>query len=526
MKTDLIALRLTILAALGLSPACAQRTGSDGGEGSGEGSGTSGDTTADSGDGEDGDGEGEGDDGEGEDGPPPPEYECENPEPIMQAGTETPSGFVRCEDGFVHREEAVSCVAPQGTDSEWCADGMGGGCATADDCNEGAHGSCVDDQWGGCICHYGCASDADCDNGEICACAGVVGDRATCIPANCVVDEGCANGLCGLSEFDGCCDNSYKTACADDFGECHVDADCGEDLCDPDWPDGGTVMHHCTASSESDPDKDEFGCEAPGWCNCDCGRPFFVDGEARTAPCVEREDWAGDVDPRPVDEITRRRLAAYWTEIGRFEHASVASFARFCLQLLQLGAPPELLAENQRAMADEIEHARLAFGLASHYRGTAVGPGELDVDTSLTGALDRHAIVEGLIVEACVGETLAAIEAQEAAANAVDPAVRRVLVEIAADELRHAQLGWKSLRWILERSDQPLRLFALEMMEAAVRSVGTDSSEYGHGPQLRPHGVLDDALRREVRAKALETLVVPCLEALRERFGASNRAMA
>lgn len=512
MKTRLDGLRLTILAALGLELACAGRPGGVGGdstEGSGsgtEGTADSGDSTADT----------------GETGPPPPAYACENPTEILQAGLDAPSGFVTCDDGFIHRAQKLDCLVPQGEDSMYCMEGDIGVCQTSADCVENTHGSCIDDAWGGCACHYGCVNDDDCDDGFVCACAGVVSERATCIPADCTVDSDCGDGLCGLSEFQGCCENNHKLACADENAPCHTDADCGEDLCDPNWPEGGTVMHHCTAESELNPNKEGWSCEPPGWCGCDCGRPFYVEGEARTAPAVARDDWASALVPAPVDELTRRRLAAHWEEIARFEHASVASFARFCLQLLHLGAPPELLADNQRAMADEVEHARIAFGLASAYGGTRVGPGRLDVDTSLAGGLDPRAIVEGLVVEACVGETLAAIEAQEAAHWAMDPTVADALGRIASDELRHARLGWRSLRWILEGADETLRAYALTVLEAAIRAVAITPAQ-GVPTSLRRHGVLDDALRREVRAKALESLVIPCLAGLQDRFGVRNR---
>jgi hypothetical protein len=172
-------------------------------------------------------------------------------------------------------------------------------------------------------------------------------------------------------------------------------------------------------------------------------------------------------------------------------------------------------------MADEIEHARLAFGLASAYAGERLGPGPLDVETALEAATDARAILDGLIVEACVGETLAAIEAQEAAAHATDPVVASVCRRIAEDELRHAQLGWRSLRWLLDGADTPLRAHALATLDAAVHDVGRTPPR-GLPIGLRRHGVLDDALRMQVRAKALESLVVPCVAALRERFAPSS----
>jgi hypothetical protein len=94
MKIKLDSLHLTILAALGL--ACASRPGSlDDGESSS--------TTDDSSDTDTGE--------------PMVPHTCESPEPILQAGTELPSGFVRCDDGFIHRSEKLECVDPQGADS-------------------------------------------------------------------------------------------------------------------------------------------------------------------------------------------------------------------------------------------------------------------------------------------------------------------------------------------------------------------------------------------------------------------------
>jgi hypothetical protein len=86
------------------------------------------------------------------------------------------------------------------------------------------------------------------------------------------------------------------------------------------------------------------------------------------------------------------------------EHASIAAFARFALQLLAVGAPPDLVHGAQIAMGDEADHARLAFRLASAYAVRAVGPSALDI----FGALDGFCIeqlVATLLREGCIGET-------------------------------------------------------------------------------------------------------------------------
>ena len=86
------------------------------------------------------------------------------------------------------------------------------------------------------------------------------------------------------------------------------------------------------------------------------GRPFLVSGEARVAPTSASTTWGKGELPN-VSGLTaaaRQQLGAAWTRVAQMEHASVAAFARFALELMALGAPAELLRSTQGAMADEI----------------------------------------------------------------------------------------------------------------------------------------------------------------------------
>lgn len=102
------------------------------------------------------------------------------------------------------------------------------------------------------------------------------------------------------------------------------------------------------------------------------------------------------------------------------EHASVAAFARFTLELLALGAPASLVDAASSAMADEVRHARSCFGLATYYSGAVVGPGPLPVGGALTDVELLHT-VELAVLEGCIGETSAALEAAWAADAATEP---------------------------------------------------------------------------------------------------------
>lgn len=185
-----------------------------------------------------------------------------------------------------------------------------------------------------------------------------------------------------------------------------------------------------------------------------CGRPLLVDGEPRVAPSAARGDWADflAVDVGKLSASERQELARQWLGDAQLEHASIASFARFVLDLLAFGAPPELVAGAQRAMADELAHARACFGLASTYAGAPLGPAPLD----LTGVAPSSSLAESAaaaVREGCINETIAALTAEEQATRAADPCVRQVLERIARDEADHAELAWRFVVWALQTGD-------------------------------------------------------------------------
>jgi hypothetical protein len=190
-----------------------------------------------------------------------------------------------------------------------------------------------------------------------------------------------------------------------------------------------------------------------------CGRPFLVEETARLADVSTRRDWlAADVRPDllGLSAIERAELAAHWARLGQMEHASIAAFARFNLQLLSLGAPAELVEGCNRALVDETRHTRLCFALASQYGGMPIGPGPLDVQDCF-GNNDLASVMRLVLSEGCIGETVAALDAMEQAATASDPVVHSVLSDIARDEQRHAELAYRFMRWALAQSSAEVR---------------------------------------------------------------------
>ncbi len=252
------------------------------------------------------------------------------------------------------------------------------------------------------------------------------------------------------------------------------------------------------------------------------GRPFVVDGVARTADVAERGGWmfaakAGEKDHNvcpisSLDATTRRTLAEAWSRDALFEHASIASFAHFALELLEHGAPADLVRDAQRAMGDEIRHAELSFGLASLYAGGPRGPSKL-MSNGLVLGRSLAEVAAATVREGCVNETAAALVAQESRDAATDPRVRAALTEIADDETTHAELAWRTVAWALsvggvEVRDAVARAFA----EASIESSAGEL--FGAKAALHAHGQLDRDERRGAVARAMNEVIRPTAAAL------------
>jgi len=445
------ALTLSLLVAMGLVPAACSSSDGTGGT-------TPGGTAGEGGDGGSGGsavhpGAGEaGADVQGGGGAVYRVGTCTNPkvDPI--------SGLVKCDEGFSHRTAAKQCqVVPAGAGEESAGGASAGGAggagadvpasdlprANGEPCGSAGE-TCSEFQYGYCVnggsthyCASGCVTDADCGSGSVCVCESAdspTGGR--CAPADCKTDKDCGTGLCAT--YDLVCGGT-GFACQSAKDACVSSDDCTSGICNyqphSDLP--ASLHRYCD--------------------NAACGRPFLVHNEARVAPVTRSAAWRGSERLKPcVEHLTdseRASLAAHWTKLGQLEHASIAAFARFQLQLLALGAPPDLVEGCTRALADETAHTKLCFELASAYAGRAVGPGPLDIEGSLTPT-SLGDVVDLVIAEGCFGETGAALEALEAADGASDPVIVAAYAQIAADEQRHAELGFRFVRWAIQQDVQ------------------------------------------------------------------------
>ena len=172
-------------------------------------------------------------------------------------------------------------------------------------------------------------------------------------------------------------------------------------------------------------------------------------------------------------------------------------------------------------MADETEHARLAFSLASAYASRELGPGPLALDGAIAQVSPRS-VFATLVREGCIGETLAAVLATEAHASATDVVVRASLFRIAQDETKHAGLAWRAAAWLLDAGDDAFACWAQEEVARAIAEHrGPAVADPGDDEMLRAHGVLDGRTLQALDRAVLRDLVGPRARVLFE--GPSRR---
>jgi len=422
---------------------------------------------------------------------------CEDPTPLLQSTDkgDVPTGYVLCASGVVHREIAAAADWPSdatGTCTWDTATSTMCGSAACDNASGEYCNQHPTDWYEDCRCNTTCRTDSDCDAGEACYPDGVA---TTCIPAQCATDADCDAGLlCQVQAVRDSCGNTfYEQACQTADDECRLHEDCADS----------------EAGSDCRFDGDKYACQHNQAYYTDCGRPFTVAGHGRVAPTRPRADWLSVPDTLPPHPDA----AARWVEYGQLEHASIASFSRFAMELLSLGAPPALVREAHEAGMDEIEHAQLCFGMAAAFGAGPVGPGPLDVRDALSDGMDVASIGRRLVQEACIGETLAALEAAEASRHTSDPAVRSVLETIAADEQRHAELGWRCLRWLLRTHGTPdLRAQLAAVFEHALASPD-DAPTLGLAG-LEDYGLLSPPARHALLDEGRRAVIAPLAAAL------------
>ena len=257
------------------------------------------------------------------------------------------------------------------------------------------------------------------------------------------------------------------------------------------------------------------------------GRPFVVGGKSRKTTSLVGEidafngkaTWMIDQTPPTLaNDSINQVIAMEFSEQGEGEHASVASFARHTLQLLNIGAPSELLMSSQKAAIDEIRHAKMCYGLAAAFFGLDVQPSSLDIEGSVKSS-SKGEIIQSVINEGCIGETIAAVRAQLGSQYAKQPMVKDALARIAVDESSHAQLAWNTVQWAIERYPE-LRGIAEEtfrvQLDRPITSLNNILMDHcddcERDSALRDHGLLLDVDQDSTETFGLKNVIEPVVK--------------
>ncbi|MCY1010344.1 hypothetical protein OV079_33215 [Nannocystis pusilla] len=182
-----------------------------------------------------------------------------------------------------------------------------------------------------------------------------------------------------------------------------------------------------------------------------CTLPAYCEG--RRHACVTSRGERAEAEP----------AGAWLARAAHDEAASVHAFRSLARELAAWGAPAELLARIDAAVADEVRHAEVVAN-AARARGAEVTP-----PTHVALAVrELLAIAVENAVEGCVRETWAALSAAHQARFAAEPALRTMYEEIAADEARHAELAWAIDAWLMGQLDAAGRAAVASARRAAI----------------------------------------------------------
>jgi hypothetical protein len=243
------------------------------------------------------------------------------------------------------------------------------------------------------------------------------------------------------------------------------------------------------------------------------------------APLTARDDWrlstvddlAANLEPsRHPPEVLLPGLARAWTEAALAAHAAVAVYSRFALQLMSLGAPPQLLHGCALAMQDEIAHAQACFSLARRYAGRDVGPGPLP-GGELAYDGDPTSVVLEVVQRGCIGEAVSALSAREALEHCQDAATREVLVRHQAAKAQQAQLAWRFVAWALRGAGRELPDHVRVAFLTALSGQPEPAPLGERDRMLLRYGVLSEAHRAALTQRILRDVVLPCMESLLSR---------
>lgn len=225
-----------------------------------------------------------------------------------------------------------------------------------------------------------------------------------------------------------------------------------------------------------------------------------------------------------VDDVIIR----HYQRAGLAEHASVASFSRAVLELMEHGAPAGLIDRTLVAAREEIRHAQMALALASSWSAVPLRVTGINGLSRDPAGGDLVELAKRTINEACAGETPAALKALVGHQLASDGPVRRYLSAVVAEERSHAELAWATAGWTLvheaERQAKPAGQGRVpgaidEALSSVVSSLWMQANDSVRDPAPKQNpGLLRAGIVPKELEAAVARIAAPLVERLRSEL--------
>jgi hypothetical protein len=249
------------------------------------------------------------------------------------------------------------------------------------------------------------------------------------------------------------------------------------------------------------------------------GRPLRRGARRLVADVAASAPWSARVElrtddtrfvalpSREIPEDLRPVLALAWREAARREHAAVASFAELSVDLIAVGAPPELVAAAHSDALDEVRHAQICFAVARELDGAALGPAPFADARAAARVAHRDrtaALVElarSAVRDGVVGEGLSARVLAKLAQRCALVGPRAALRQLASDESRHAAHAWRIVAWCLQEGGEPVRRALVDVSASLPERATPEIPTAMRDGACEVFGVHGEALERDEYVK-------------------------
>ena len=154
-----------------------------------------------------------------------------------------------------------------------------------------------------------------------------------------------------------------------------------------------------------------------------------------------------EIDVRDVPAADLEAARDNWRERMASEHASARVFAALVAPMMRAGLPEDDVRRVSEMVTQELDHARLCARVLVAFGGEAVTTmPRLDDVPEHAGVSPLAAVLRNVISIGCCSETVAVALVATERELAGPEAVRRVLDQILADEIKHSRLGWRLVK--------------------------------------------------------------------------------